>query len=89
MVIDDLHAHVLLNFLDRDFAREAVMGAIEANDLGDQAPDETLARRRWLAEMSFAARRSREPVHALLVTSLVMSDESCCNVGEDQCCPVQ
>ena len=40
MVIENLHADVLLKFLDRDFAREAVIGTIEANDLGDQAPDE-------------------------------------------------
>ena len=40
MVIENLHAHVLLKFLDCDFAREAVIGAIEANDLGDQALDE-------------------------------------------------
>jgi len=40
MVIEDLHAHVLLRFLDRDFAREAMIGAIEANDLGDQTLDE-------------------------------------------------
>src|ERR1035437_7745358 len=37
MVIENLHAHVLLKFLDRDFAREAVIGAIEANDLGEQS----------------------------------------------------
>ena len=43
MVIENLHAHVLLKFLDRDFAREAVIGAIEANDPGDQAPDERLS----------------------------------------------
>ena len=40
MVIESLHAHVLLKFLHRDFAREAVIGAIEANDPGDQALDE-------------------------------------------------
>src|SRR6267154_4231919 len=40
MVIESLHAHVLLKFLDRDFAVETVIGAIEANDLGDQALDE-------------------------------------------------
>jgi hypothetical protein len=43
MVIENLHAHVLLKFLDRDFAREAVIGAIEANDPGDQALDERLS----------------------------------------------
>ena len=46
MVIENLHAHVLLKFLDRDFAGEAVIGAIEANDLGDQA----LYERRSLGE---------------------------------------
>jgi hypothetical protein len=35
MVIENLHAYVLFKFLDRDFAREAVIGAIEANDLGE------------------------------------------------------
>jgi len=40
---ENLHAHVLLKFLDRDFAREAVIGAIEANDPGDQALDERLS----------------------------------------------
>ena len=40
MVIENLHAHVLLKFLDRDFACEAVIGAIEAYHLGDQALDE-------------------------------------------------
>src|ERR1039457_3496254 len=37
MVIENLHAHVLLKSLDRDFAREAVIGTIEANDLGKQS----------------------------------------------------
>ena len=37
MVIENLHAHILLKFLDCDFAREAVIGAIEANDLGEQS----------------------------------------------------
>src|SRR5260221_10015647 len=40
MVIENLHAHVLLKFLDRDFAGEAVIGAIEADHLGDDALDE-------------------------------------------------
>jgi hypothetical protein len=40
MVIENLHAYVLRKFLDRDFAGEAVVGAIEADDLGDQALDE-------------------------------------------------
>src|SRR5258708_34551352 len=34
------HVHVLPEFFDRDFAREAVIGAIEADDLGDQTLDE-------------------------------------------------
>jgi len=38
--IENLHAYVLRKFLDRDFAGEAVVGAIEADDLGDQALDE-------------------------------------------------
>jgi hypothetical protein len=46
MVIENLHAHVLLKFLDRDFAHKAVIGTIEANNLGDQA----LHKRRLLGE---------------------------------------
>jgi hypothetical protein len=46
LAIHSLHAHVALKFLDRDFARKAVIGAIEADDPGDQAFDE----RRSLAE---------------------------------------
>src|SRR5205809_8037081 len=40
MVIENLHAHVLLKFRDRDFAGEVVIGAIEADHLGDHALDE-------------------------------------------------
>jgi hypothetical protein len=55
---------VLPEFFDRDFAREAVIGAIEADDLGDQTLDE----RRSLGEDGlqnrlFAARRSRHSAH--------------------------
>jgi hypothetical protein len=41
MVIEDLYAHVLFKFFDRDSACEAVIGAVEANDLCDQALDES------------------------------------------------
>ena len=44
MVIENLHTHVLLEFVDRDLAREAVIGAIESNDLGDQALDKRRSR---------------------------------------------
>jgi len=37
MVIEHFHAYIPLKFLDRDCSREAVIGAIEANELGEQA----------------------------------------------------
>jgi hypothetical protein len=40
VVIENLQAHVLPEFFDRDSAREAVIGVIEADDLGDQTLDE-------------------------------------------------
>jgi hypothetical protein len=40
MVIEKLHADVFLELLDRDLARKAVIGAVEPDDLGDQALDE-------------------------------------------------
>jgi hypothetical protein len=35
VVIENLQAHELPEFFDRDSAREAVMGVTEADDLGD------------------------------------------------------
>jgi hypothetical protein len=64
VVIENLQAHVLPEFFDRDFAREAVIGVIEADDLGDQTFDERRSLGSgWPAKSSFAARRSRQSAH--------------------------
>jgi hypothetical protein len=35
MIFETLHAHIPLELLDRDLACEAVIGAVEADQLGD------------------------------------------------------